>query len=408
MVSAPRPQPAPERVILHVDMDAFFASVAQLDRPELQGKPVIVGGHSLRRGVVSSCSYEARAFGVRNAMPLYKAMQLCPGAIVVRVEMGRYRDMNERLREIWSRYSPLVEVASFDEAYLDLTGSRALLGEPLDVARRLQAEIRDVTGLPCTVGIGPNKLLAKVASKRGKPAGLCAVPRGEELAWLAPLRVTDLHGIGEATARRLADLGINRVGHLQAMSEAELARCLGAGSEHLVRMARGQDDRPLTPSSPAKSIGAERTFDDDLRDAERLKAILFDLVQEVAFRARRGRVLARTVSVKIRYRDFETIERERTLPVASDDDQAFAALALELLRAHSDPARPLRLLGVRLSNFTTTGQLSLFDGPQHEAQQQLNKALDRLRERHGLYVVSRATHLAREARDRATRRARGG
>ena len=384
-----------DRVILHVDMDAFFASVAQRDNPDLRGKPVIVGGHSLKRGVVCSASYEARAMGVRNAMPVSKARELCPNAISVSVDFQAYRLANMALREVWSRYSPSVEVASFDEAYLDLTGCEALLGPPLEVARRLQADIKASTQLPSTVGVGPNKLLAKVASKRGKPAGLCQVPRGQELAWLAPLAVRDLHGIGEATAGRLARLGIVKVGQLQSLDEATIVRALGPGSEYLVRMARGEDDRPLSTSSPAKSIGAERTFDGDLADEQQLVAIFHDLVQEVAYRARKSQVVARTISVKIRYADFETFEREKTLPDGVDQDRPIAETALALWRQHATPGRPLRLVGVRLSNFRSGAQLSWL-APEREQQRQLDGALDALRERHGLYVVSRGTHLERK------------
>lgn len=388
------------RVVLHVDMDAFFASVAQLDDPSLRGQPVIVGGHSLRRGVVSACSYEARAFGVRNAMPLYKALQLCPQARLARVNMARYREVNHQLREVWGRYSPVVDVASFDEAYLDLTGTEALLGPPLEVARRLQADVQATLSLSCSVGVGPNRLLAKVASKRHKPHGLCQVPADGVLEWLAPLRVRDLHGIGAATTARLNAIGITHVHHLQSVSPSDLVRCLGPGAEYLWQLAHGIDDHPVQAGGHAKSIGAERTFDGDQADPARLKAIFFDLVQEVAYRMRKAHVLARTITIKIRYADFETLERASTLEVATDDDQAIADVALTLFARHAVPGRALRLLGVRASGFGASAQLSWLAPEASEERRSLHTALDRLRERHGLYVVSRATHLEAGRRKR--------
>ena len=383
----------PDRVILHVDMDAFFASVAQRDDPALRGKPVVVGGHSIRRGVVSSASYEARAFGVRSAMPIAEALARCPHAVVVPAAMARYREVNLQLRAIWARHAPVVEVASFDEAYLDLTGCRALLGDPADVARAIQRDILAETGVTCSVGVATSKLLAKVASKRHKPRGLCVVPAGEEAAWLAPLAIGELHGVGPATAGKLQKLGIVRVGQLLEVPEALLVRHLGPGGAHLPAMARGHDDRPVSPHGAAKSIGAETTFDRDVAARDRLEAVLRDLVQEVAFRARRAGVVGRTVTVKVRYHDFETIGRARTLPQATDDDDAIADAALALLAEHAAPGRQVRLLGVTLSQLGTVAQLSWLAPPRAEARKALNEALDLLRERHGLFVVSRGTHL---------------
>lgn len=383
------------RVILHVDMDAFFASVAQLDDARLRGKPVVVGGHSLRRGVVSSASYEARAFGVRSAMPLYQALERCPKAVVVPADMPRYREIHRQLRAVWGRYSPLVEVASFDEAYLDLTGTEALLGPPREVARALQKAVLDETGLTCSVGVGANKLVAKVASKRYKPHGLCVVPPGDEASWLAGLPLTDLHGLGPKTAAKLHAIGVHRVDQLLAVPEAELTRYMGPLGHHLARMARGEDDRPVTPESPSKSHGAETTFRHDLVEPERLKAVMLDLVQEVAFRLRQDGVLARTVTIKIRYDDFETITRARTLAEATDDDLALGEAARDLLARHAQPGRPVRLLGVQATSLTTLAQLSWLGAQKREERQRLNQALDRLRDRHGLWVVSRASHLER-------------
>lgn len=389
------PSPDRPRVIMHVDMDAFFASVAQLDDPRLAGKPVIVGGHTLRRGVVASASYEARAFGVRSAMPVYQALAKCPEAIVVPVAMARYREVHQVLREVWGRYSPTVEVASFDEAYLDLTGCEAVVGSPEQAARAMQAEVFKETGLTCSVGIASSKLVAKVASKKNKPRGFCLVPVGEEADWLAPLPIGELHGIGPKTTERLATVGLTRVHQIQAMPDGELERFLGPLGQQLALMARGIDRRAVAPGAPAKSIGAEATFDEDLSAPDRLKAVFFDQVQEVAFRLRRAGLYARTVTVKIRYSDFETITRARTLSQATDDDQAIAETVLDLWRAHGTPGRPVRLVGVSLSQLSGVAQLSLLAGPQDAERRHLNQALDDLRRRHGLWVVTRATHLGR-------------
>lgn len=388
----------PGRSVLHVDMDAFFASVAQVDDPALRGRPVIVGGTSLRRGVVTSASYEARAYGVRSAMPLYQALERCPHAVVVPGAFERYREVNRQLRAIWARHAPVVEVASFDEAYLELTGCEALLGDPAEVARAIQRDVLAETGVTCSVGVASSKLLAKVASKRHKPRGLCVVPRGEEAAWLAPLAIGDLHGVGPATAKKLAEVGLVRVGQLLEVPEDQLERYLGPGAAALRLMAQGIDTRPVSPHGAAKSIGAETTFDRDVASRERLAAVFRDLVQEVAFRARRAGVLARTVAVKVRYHDFETIGRARTLVQATDDDDAIAAAALALFAEHAEPGRPVRLVGVTLSQFTTVAQLSLLAPADTEEKKALNVALDRLRERHGLFVVSRGTHLGRRRR----------
>ena len=384
------------RTILHVDMDAFFASVAQHDDPSLRGQPVIVGGYN--RGVVCSASYEARAFGIHSAMPTFQALQRCPHARVVKLDFRRYEEVHGQIKRIWQRHAPLVEVASFDEAYLDLTGCEALLGEPDDVGRAIQRETVAETGVTCSVGVAANKLLAKIASKRHKPRGLCVVPRGEEAAWLAPLAIDDLHGVGPQMAKRLAAVGLRRVGQLVAVPEADLARYLGAHARHVRQLALGLDDRAVEPHGHAKSIGASTTFHRDLLAPDALVAIMHDLVQEVAFRARQAGVVARTVAVKIRYGDFQTTSRARTLLAATADDDAIAHAARELLLAHLEPGRAVRLLGVTLSHLHTVQQLSWLAEPAREDREALHAALDQLRERHGVFVVSRGTHLTRQRR----------
>lgn len=374
-------------------MDAFFASVAQHDDPGLRGLPLVVGGHSTRRGVVAAASYEARKFGIRSAMPLYQARALCPHLTVVSVRFGRIREVALQLRGIWERFSPLIELAGFDEAYLDLTGTEKVLGRPLDVGAAIQAAVRAETGLPCTIGIGPNKLVAKVASKRHKPCGLGLISEAEAAAWIAPLPVSAIPGIGPVTAEKLAKRGFTHVHQLQAASEAELHHHFGEYGLALRQMALGDDRRPLEPRAPAKSIGAESTFDEDLRDAERLRRILLDLVQEVAFRSRKAGAQGRTVTIKVRYAGFQTITRARTLELPTHDDHTIAETAWALFLRHAEPGRPVRLLGVTLSNLSRSAQLSWLTPPEALARGKLNEALDAVRRRHGLWSVARATHL---------------
>ncbi|MGE5707743.1 MAG: DNA polymerase IV [Bacteroidota bacterium] len=378
------------RSILHVDMDAFFASVAQREHPELQGKPVIVGGHSIRRGVVASASYEARAFGVRSAMPLFRAMELCPQAIRVSVDMATYREVNHQLREIWGRFSPLVEPLGFEEAYLDLTGCEKLLGPAQQVAYALRAEILRETGLSASVGAGSSKLLAKIASKAAKPAGVCVVPPGEEESWLFPRDIGVIPGVGPRTEQRLHQLGIKTVGQLAQVPLALLTSHFGVQGADLHAIAQGQDPRPVQPGGPPKSLGGEETFDEDSLDPVFLRRHILKIVCEVAYRLRRHDFLASTVSVKLRYgRTFETLERSSTIP-PTDEEETFYATAWKLFE-HAWDGRALRLVGVSLSNLRPNHQLSLFS--QEGKQQRLTRTLDGLRDRFGREAVRRATLL---------------
>lgn len=376
------------RIVMHVDMDAFFASVAQLDRPELRGKPVLVGGRS-QRGVVAAASYEARAFGIRSGMPMATARRLCPQAEVVGGAGARYREVHARLREVWRRFAPVVQVVGIDEAYLDLTGCEALWGPPEAIALAIQKAVFEETGLPCTVGVGSSKVVAKMASRAGKPCGVLLVPPGREAAWLAPQPVGALPGVGPAAQARLKALGYARLGQLAEAPEAELRRLLGAWGPELGALARGADPRAVHEDrDPAKSVGAERTFAQDLREAEALKAHFFDLCQEVAYRLRRQGLLAKRVTVKLRLPDFTTLTRARTLDAATDDEAQLAAVAIALWARHAGPGQALRLVGVQCSHFVGLEQLSWLEEPRRARSRQLNAALDALRQRHGLHAVA--------------------
>ncbi len=390
------------RSIMHVDMDAFFASIAQLDNPSLRGKPVIVGGHSIKRGVVASASYEARAFGVRSAMPLYKAVELCPHAIRVTVRMDRYREVNRQLQEIWGRFAPLVEPVGFDEAYLDMTGTEALLGPPEQVAYAIRAAILAETQLSASVGAGSSKLLAKIASKAAKPSGVCVVPQGEEMEWLHPRDVGLIPGVGHRTRERLEALNIRTIGQLADESLEKLIEDFGAQGADLYLIAQGKDPRPVTPGGPPKSIGGEETFDGDSADPVYLRRRLLKIVCELGYRLRKQGLTAATVSAKLRYaKTFETLERSLTLLAASDDDDVFYETAWKLLKAGWDGKRPLRLVGATLSNFQPNAQLTLFSMGKSRNSTALHQALDNIRGRYGLEAVQRGALVGdRRARKR--------
>ncbi len=376
-----------KRQILHVDMDAFFASVAQREHPEWRGKPVIVGGHSTKRGVVASASYEARAFGVRSAMPLYKAYELCPHAIRVPVAMEQYREINGQLRGIWERFAPVVEPVGFDEAYLDMTGTERLLGPLEAVAYALRDAIACETGLSASVGGGTSKLLAKVASKAAKPAGVCIVRPGEEEAWLHPRDVGIIPGVGERTQERLRQLGISTVGQLAGVSLAYLTAQFGVQGADLCLVAQGKDPRPVSPAGPPKSIGGEETFDQDSADPVFLRRALLKIACELGYRLRRHDYLAGTISAKVRYaKTFQTVERSVTLALPTQDDEEIYATAWDLVKAGWDGRKPLRLIGASLSNFRPDAQLSLFEGSKP-----LTEALDRLKDRYGTGVIRRGS-----------------
>lgn len=339
------------RTILHVDMDAFFASVELLRRPELHGQPVIVGGGGdpTRRGVVSTATYEARRYGVHSGMPLRTAARLCPDAVFLPVDFAAYRAASEQVFQEFRRVTAHIEAVGIDEAYLDVSDLQA---DPLALARSLKAAIRARTRLVASVGIGPNRLLAKIASDLEKPDGLTSLAREDVPDRVWPLGVRVLHGVGPRTAQRLAELGIATVGELAALDAGTLRSAFGERlGRHLTRLAHGEDERPVSTVRVRKSIGRERTFQQDCRSSRRLEVELESLLAVVVASLRRHRLLARTVTVKIRYRDFVTNTRSRSLPQPSADGPLLQALARECLHQHT-LHRAVRLLGVQL------GQLS--------------------------------------------------
>jgi len=376
------------RAILHVDMDAFYASVEQRDDPALRGRPVIVGG-SARRGVVLAASYEVRPFGVRSAMPMARALQMAPDAVVVSPRHDAYADASARVFEILESVTPLVEPLSLDEAFLDVTGSQALFGAPAEIARRLRARIADEVGLPASAGIAEVKLVAKIASDLAKPNGQVEVPPGGGAAFLAPLPVSRLWGVGPKSARTLAAMDLETVGDIARRDPAALERRLGPSGRSLWEQANAIDPRPVIPDRDAKSIGAEDTFDEDLSAVDALASRIHAQALRVAHRLRHAGVRARTVQLKLKRADFTLVTRRATLDEATDDGQVLYRTAAALLAR--EPARPTRLTGVSAQNLVAANapQLGMF-APPPTAAQALNRALDAIADRFGAGTVTTA------------------
>ncbi|MEV4798875.1 DNA polymerase IV [Nonomuraea sp. NPDC049421] len=371
--------------ILHVDMDAFFASVELLERPELKGRPVIVGSPA-GRGVVLSATYEARAFGVHSAMPMSRARRLCPQATIIPPSHGKYSEVSKGVMEIFHAITPLVEPIASDEAFLDVGGARRRLGPPATVAAMIREQVSERYGITCSVGVASSKFIAKLASKQCKPDGLLVVPAGEVVDFLHPLPVSALWGVGERTEQSLVRLGIRTVGDLARVPPTTLQRELGqAVGGHLAALAWGRDERPVTAHVPDKSIGNEETFAADVDDPGVIKRELLRLSERVAARMRKAGHVGRTVSVKLRRADFTTISRSRTLREPTDVAQVIYATACELYEAAGLQRVRLRLVGVRMENLRPVGeatrQLSL--GEKETGWREAEQAMDRAIRRFG-------------------------
>ena len=386
------------RSILHVDMDAFFASVEQLDHPEWRGRPVIVGSAPDARGVVAAASYEARRYGVHSAMPSREAGRRCPDGIFTPPRGARYAEVSSRIMAIFERFTPLVEPLSIDEAFLDVTGARGLFGDGPAIAARIKQTIREETGLTASVGVAGNKFLAKLASELEKPDGLTVVPDGDDAvrAFLAPLAVDRIWGVGAKRAAELARLGIRTVADLQRMEAAALARQVGvAAAAHLKALAFGLDARPVETGSETKSISREHTFDTDSRDVAAVRAVLLDLAEDVGRQLRGQGLLARLGVLKIRWAGFETRTRQRPFARAVDDDFALRRMADSLL-AEADLTRPVRLIGFGTGNLTAQPEpqgdlFAALEGRQREVE--VTRAVDALRQRLGPGSIRRGGHI---------------
>jgi DNA polymerase-4 len=375
--------------ILHVDLDAFFAAVEQRDRPELRGKPVVVGvGGRSDRGVVSAASYEARTYGIHSAMPLRTAARLCPSAIFVPVDGRKYSAVSRQVMEILRRYTPAVEQVSIDEAFLDVAGSEGLHGTPTQMARSIKSTVHDELQLRVSVGVATTKLVAKVASDLEKPDGLVVVTPGTEAGFLAPLPISRLWGVGAKTASILAEFGVRTVGDLAALPEDLLARRFGRQGPLLAQRARGIDPSPVSGGDPARSVSHEHTFDIDTADPEVLERTLLALSEGVASRLRAGGVKARTIAVKVRDSSFHTISRQRTLAEPTDQTEDVFAAALELARPQLKGVR-VRLLGVGASHLGQGEQMGLF-AAEDERRRKATAAADAIRKRYGSKAIRRA------------------
>ncbi len=373
------------RKILHVDMDAFYASIEQRDRPELRGRPVIVGGQPEARGVVAAASYEARTFGVRSAMPTVRALRLCPQAIVLKPRMGLYREVSWQIRSIFQSYTPLVEPISLDEAFLDMTGSERLFGPSEQIGREIKRRISEELQLTCSVGLAPNKFLAKLASNYGKPDGFTVIRPQDVEAFLRDLPVEKLWGVGPATARKLRDLGLQTVGDLRRVPRDRLLEGFGKWGLRLHELARGIDERPVVPEREPKSLSRETTFPEDLRDRDALQKVLRELAYKVMHDLREEKRRARTIQIKVRFADFTTITRRLTLPEPTDALRVISEAARLLLEHKVDLAdRGVRLLGVGVSNLAehTTRETPLFENLVHgDTDDELDRVVEELRRR---------------------------
>jgi DNA polymerase-4 len=383
--------------ILHVDMDAFFVSVELLERPELRGQPVVVGGRPDQRGVVSAASYEARKYGIHSAMPLRTAGRLCPHAIFLDGHHEKYGEWSDRVASILGQFSPIVEMVSIDEAYLDLAGTERLYGPPLAAADKLLRTITRTTNLPCSGGLATTRLVAKVASDQAKPRGLVWVAPGREERFLAPLPVRKIPGIGEVTERALRALGIETVEQIAAVPQEKLETIFGQWGTALYRKARGGDSYEFVIDAEPKSISHNHTFGEDTSDAEALATLLSHLSQKACKRLREAGLAARTLTLTIRYAGFETHTRSKTLGEATRLDSDIFAVFQELFRTNRDVKRKVRLLGVSLSGFTHGNeQLDLLEAERRAKLEKLTSATDRLRDRFGFGKVQFGGSLRRD------------
>lgn len=382
--------------ILHCDLDAFFASVEQLDNPSLRGKPVVVGGTIHSRGVVSTCSYEARKFGIRSAMPVAQAYRLCPQAVFLPVNMARYQEISKQVFSILSRYSPMMEIISIDEAFLDISGCTTLYGSPEEIGRLIKERVYSELGLTISVGISYNKFVAKLASDMDKPDGLRIITQGETLELLRPLHVSRIWGIGQKTQQMLDKLGIKTIGDIQDLPPQWLENKIGSSGRLFWELAHGIDTRKVEPEHERKSLGREETFPQDITDTSYLEKLIAQFAAELCRKLRRNELLAASITIKLRYGNFKTITRSKTI-TPCNSDIIVTQIATELLHHSYTNKQPLRLFGLSLGHLTTAAdfrQGSLFDEPQSNANyKNIDQLMDKIRDRFGPEAINRANLL---------------
>jgi len=377
-----------QRWIIHVDMDAFYAAVEQRDNPELKGKPVIVGGGSVR-GVVSTASYEARKFGVRSAMPVMQAKRLCPQGIYLYPDHGKYARVSSQIQAILAEFSPLVEPLSLDEAFLDVTGMGLMEADPVEIARKIKQRIQNELQLTASAGVAPNKFLAKLASDLGKPDGLSVIRPGEEAAAIKDLPVRRLWGVGEATAAILKQLRIETIGQMAIVRPEALEKHVGKMAYDLYQLANGRDDRPVVPEGDPKSIGKELTFEHDLNKREEMLAYILALSEKVGWRLRLAGLSGRTITLKVRFASFKTITRSRTVTEPVCVDEIIYETCRDIFNKIALP-EGVRLLGVTVSQLASeTSQTSLFEEENANKRKAVYSAIDQLKARFGEGVVKR-------------------
>lgn len=380
--------------ILHIDMDAFFASVEVLDRPEVAGKPAVVA-HDSPRSVVTSATYEARALGIRSAMPLVTAKRLCPDVIVLEPHFEKYRAYSKKVMSIFYDFTPVVEQLSIDEAFLDVSGAQKIFGTPEQIAQQIKDRVRDETGLPCSVGVASTKFVAKLASTKSKPNGLLVIPEEETLAFLHPLPIETIWGVGKKTAEVLHKRGLHTVADIAQSPPASLISALGqAAGTHLYELSWARDPRPVSTQRAEKSIGKEHTFNEDVTDAEKLKATLLFQADHVGAQLRKAQLEARTIGLKVTFSDFESLTRSRTLPEATSVGREIHKVVCELLDELKTSGRSIRLIGVRAASLVDAGtqQLSLW-GDEGDAWKEAEIVMDQVGEKFGPDSVRPASFL---------------
>ncbi|PYR88074.1 MAG: DNA polymerase IV [Acidobacteria bacterium] len=385
------------RFILHVDMDAFYASIEQLDHPEYKGRPVIVGADPKTgkgRGVVAACSYEARKFGIRSALPISRAWKLCPQGVYVRPRMNRYVEVSQQVMDVFRRYTDLVEPLSIDEAFLDITGSVALLGPADEIARSIKKAIREATGMTASVGLAPNKFLAKIASDLKKPDGLVVLREDDVDQFLRDLPISRLWGVGPKTEARLHEMGFRTIGQLASASRESLVRTLGSLGEHLYQLSHGKDDRQVVPDWERKSVGTETTFDEDTDDRDLLLRTILELSDHVAERLRKDEYRARKVTLKLRYSNFSTHTKQHSLDRLIQAGDEIAAVARQLF-SQFPLNRKIRLIGVSAGDLhrgrEDPEQLTLF--ATSNPKEKLGHTVDEIKEKFGIDALRRGSQL---------------
>ena len=389
-------------MIIHVDMDAFYASVEIRDNPDLLGKPVVVGGSPTGRGVISAASYEARKYGIHSAMASREALRKCPQLIFVKGRMEHYAAVSRQIREIFFRFTSLVEPLSLDEAFLDVSGCERLFGAAASIAQQIKQQIFAETQLIASAGVGPNKYVAKIASDLEKPDGLTIVDAADVTEFLAPLSIERVWGIGPKTAKKFHRLGVMTIGQLQRLNLDVLKSQLGVNAEHFYRLARGIDDRSVVPDRITKSVSHEHTFPVDVHNVEILKAWLLELTDSVGRRLRRYDIFSKTIQLKLRFDDFETITRRKTVPITHSTDALFETAHGLLLEVNRPVGRGVRLIGVGAENLSHEPQvqMGLFDQDEKDKHARVDEVADLIRDKFGKSALRRGSHHAHGVRFR--------